>query len=104
VRAGELADRLEAELRRLGAWVDAPPSEEEVLAGGAFGMGTVPCETWIQVVLVERLRAVERGEMALPGSSSLAAHAVRELDGRTDRDDLIDLLHEVDGLAGGPPA
>jgi uncharacterized protein YqcC (DUF446 family) len=96
--AGQLADRLEAELRRLGAWLDQPPTEDEVLAGGAFGMASVAFETWIQVVLVERLRQVERGEMELPGSSSLAAHAVRELYGATDRDELIDLLRAVDDL------
>jgi uncharacterized protein YqcC (DUF446 family) len=96
--AGELADRLEAELRRVGTWRDEPPPEEEVLAGGAFGMGTVPFETWIQVVLIERLRQVERGEMTLPAGSSLAAHAVRELDGVHDREGLFDLLRAVDDL------
>jgi uncharacterized protein YqcC (DUF446 family) len=98
-RAGELADAIEAALRRAGGWFDPAPSEADVLAGGAFGMRSVPFEAWIQVVLVTRLRQVARGEMELPGSSSVGGHAVREWDGAPDRDELIDLLLEVDHLA-----
>ena len=97
-RAGELADQLEAELRRMGAWSEDPPSEDEVVAGGAFGMGSVPYETWIQVVLVARLREVAAGEMELPPGSSVGVHAVREFDGAPDHDHLIHLLIEVDHL------
>jgi uncharacterized protein YqcC (DUF446 family) len=79
--------------------LDTPPSEAQVLAGGAFGMSSVPFETWIQVVLLDRLRQVARGEMELPGSSSVGAHAVREFDGAPDRNGLVDLLIELDHLA-----
>jgi hypothetical protein len=37
---GRLADEIEAELRVAG-WNPDPPTEETVLAGGAFGLGTV---------------------------------------------------------------
>jgi uncharacterized protein YqcC (DUF446 family) len=99
VRAGDLADAIEAGLRRAGGWFEPPPSEAQVLAGGAFGTASVPFEAWIQVVLLNRLRQVARGEMDLPSSSSVGAHAVREWDGAPDRDELIDLLIEVDHLA-----
>lgn len=99
MRAGELADAIEAGLRRAGGWFDPPPAEDQVLAGGAFGMASVPFEAWIQVVLLTRLRQVARGEMDFPASSSVGAHAVREWDGALDRDELIDLLIEVDHLA-----
>ena len=100
LRAGELADEIEAELKRLRMWMPNPPAEENVLAGGAFGMGTVPFVTWLQVVLVARLRAVAAGEMALPGSSSIGTMAVREFDGDDGKtDDLMRLIHEVDHLA-----
>jgi uncharacterized protein YqcC (DUF446 family) len=99
VSAGELAEQIETELRRLGAWSDDPPPEDVVLAGGAFGMGSVPYETWIQVVLVARLRQVAAGEMELPPGSSVGVHAVREFDGAPDHDALIHLLIEVDDLS-----
>lgn len=102
-RAGELADELEAELKRIRMWRPDPPSEETVLAGGAFGMQSVPFVTWLQVVLVPRLRQVAAGEMELPGSSSIGTFAVRELDGAgADTDGLLDLIFEIDGLAKRP--
>ena len=100
IRLGEIADEIEAELKRLRQWMPDPPSEEEVVAGGAFGMNAVPFVTWLQVVFVKRLREVAAGEMQLPASSSVGTMAVREFDGdggRTDR--LMDLIHEVDQLA-----
>jgi uncharacterized protein YqcC (DUF446 family) len=93
---GELAVGIRAELERVGAWSPDPPAEDVVLAGGAFGTGSVPFESWLQVVLVPRLLAVAAGEMEAPGSSDVGAHAVREWDGATDRDALIQLLVEVD--------
>lgn len=96
-RLGELADEIEAELRSLGWWLPDPPSENTVLAGGAFGMETVPFVTWIQVIFVVRLRQAASGEFPIPSSSSVSTMAVRELDGGAqDTDRLLDLLHEVD--------
>lgn len=99
-RLGEIADEIEAELKRLKMWMPDPPDEGTVLEGGAFGMNTVPFVTWLQVVFVSRLREVARGELELPGSSSVGTMAVRELDGATeDVSRLMDLIHEVDALA-----
>ena len=99
-RLGEIADEIEAELKRLKMWVPDPPDEGTVLEGGAFGMNTVPFVTWLQVVFVSRLREVARGDLELPGSSSVGTMAVRELDGATeDVSRLMHLIHEVDALA-----
>ena len=100
-RLTAIADGLERELKALGAWQAEPPSEEEVLAGGAFGMGTVPFEFWIQVVLIERLRQMAAGELDPPDSSMIAAHAVREWDGAPHREALLELLMELDELIEG---
>jgi uncharacterized protein YqcC (DUF446 family) len=98
-RAGQLAGELEAELKRLGVWRPDAPSEETVVAGGAFGMNAVPFYTWLQVVLVARLRQIAAGEMEVPASSSIGAFAVRELDGETlDVERLLELIHEIDRL------
>ncbi|HEV2756479.1 MAG TPA: YqcC family protein [Actinomycetota bacterium] len=99
-RAGELADEIEAELKRLRMWMPDPPAEEEVVAGGAFGMNAVPFVTWLQVVLTARLRAIAAGEMEVPASSSVGTMAAREFDGeRQDMDALARLIYEVDDLA-----
>ena len=102
-RIGDLADAIEAEMRRLGVWTATPPSEETVLAGGAFGLGTVPFEYWIQVILVPRLRAVAAAEMAIPEASYVGTQAVREWDGMNDRATLQQLLSELDGVVEGWP-
>ncbi|MFN2588741.1 MAG: YqcC family protein [Actinomycetota bacterium] len=103
-RAAELADSIEAELKRLNMWMTDPPSEEHVLAGGAFGQGTVAFVTWLQVVFVRRLREVAAGEMEMPASSSVGAMAVREFDGEVqDMEPLMGLIHEVDRLAKRGP-
>ena len=99
-RVGRIADDIRAELQRVGAWQAEPPSEDEVLAGGAFGMGAVPFETWLQVVLVPRLRDVVSGEAELPPGSAVGVHAVREWDGAPDRERLIELLIELDTTVG----
>jgi uncharacterized protein YqcC (DUF446 family) len=95
-RLGALADQIQGELERLGLWQADPPSEDAVLAGGAFGMESVAFEAWIQVVFVRRLRSVADGSLSVPSSSSVAVYAVREWDGATDRDHLLDLLTQVD--------
>lgn len=98
-RLGELAAEIEAEMRRLGLWWPEPPSEEHVLAGGAFGLRTVSFDTWLQVVFVTRLRQVADGGIAIPPSSMVGVQAAREWDGDPrDRDHLSDLIHEVDRL------
>lgn len=98
-RLGEIADGIEAELRRLGWWQDDPPSEETVIAGGAFGMQTVAFSQWLQVVFVRRLRQAAAGEFPMPSSSSVSTMAIREFDGYPeDVSRLMDYLYEVDGL------
>jgi uncharacterized protein YqcC (DUF446 family) len=91
-----LADRLQAELRALGVWENDPtriPAPR-----GAFGCENVPFEHWLQVVLLERLREVARGNAELPARSMLVAKAVREFDGERARyEGLIEILRAIDG-------
>jgi uncharacterized protein YqcC (DUF446 family) len=94
-----LADSLTAELKRLGWWPDGlgddePPAE----VSGPFGQPDMPFVHWVARVLVPRLRQVARGESDPPGSSMVAAQAVRELDGVTEAADLIALLQQVDDV------
>jgi uncharacterized protein YqcC (DUF446 family) len=95
-----LADLLEAELRRLGAWRATPPPPEVMRFERAFGGDTMPFEHWIQLVLVPRLRAIAESGNEFPPSSELAAYAVREFDGREEETRaLLGLLADVDSLS-----
>jgi uncharacterized protein YqcC (DUF446 family) len=98
-RAGELADLIEEELRRLGAWTDEAPPPDLIERGGAFGHEAFAFVRWIQWVLVERLREVARGDLELPGGSSIGTFAIREFDGQPESDPLRELLDQVDHLA-----
>lgn len=96
------ADRLEAELRRLGAWSDTPLPPEKMQFTRPFGGDTMAFEQWIQFILVVRLRDIAASGGRMPPSSDLAAYAVREFDGHEDEmATLIDLLRDVDALC--PP-
>lgn len=103
-KLGALAAEIEVELRRLHLWRDDAPTEEEVVAGGAFGMNAVPFDTWLQVVFVKRLREVASGEIDIPQSSSVGTQATREYDGDTiDRSALMKLINQVDGVVNHLP-
>ena len=91
--AGRLAQALEDELRRRGAWEDAAPAEH---VSGAFGAPDLSFTQWLERVLVPRLRAVAAGTLTLPGSSHVGTMAIRELG---DDDPLVATLLAVDRLA-----
>ena len=93
-----LADQIEAELRRLGAWDTTPPPPETIASAGPFGMNTLAYTQWIQWVLVPRLHEVAEGSFAVPASSDAGSHAVREFDGWDQSAGLTHLLVELDDL------
>lgn len=90
-------------MRKLGLWLENPPSEETVLAGGAFGLGTVAFDSWVQVVFVTRLRQTADGVFPIPSSSSVGTKATREWNGYdpVDRERLLGLILDVDDLIEG---
>lgn len=98
-RYAQLADAIEAELRRIRVWNKSPAPFERIAAGGAFGGGSVPFPEWVQVVLLARLREVASGSMAAPARSQVGVYALRELSGLPEYEPLIDLLVAVDRLA-----
>jgi uncharacterized protein YqcC (DUF446 family) len=102
-RVRAIADEIESEMRRIGVWLADPPPEETVLAGGAFGLGTVAFDTWVQVVFVPRLRQAAAGAFPLPKNSAVGAQATREWNtvGPQDYNRLLELLLEVDDLIEG---
>lgn len=90
-----IADRIEAELRAMGAW-DAPAPEGS--AQSAFGEADRSFTQWLRHDLTPRLRAVAAQTEEPPPSSMVGARAVREFDGVPDADGLIDALGDLDRL------
>ncbi len=96
--AATIADRIEHELRALGAWAATPPPPEALDAGGAFGLESMAFTQWLQFVLLPRLRAVADGRSEPPRSSQVHAQAVREFDGWAESGPLQDVLLALDRL------
>lgn len=91
-----IADRIESELRRLGAWTapDQPPPPPE----GAFGAPNLSFSQWVQFTLLPRVRAIADGEAEPPAESNAGARAVREYDGYDEADPLVFALLDLDKL------
>jgi len=92
---GAIADALEAGLRRLGCWGSPAPTGPIT---GAFGQPDLAFTQWLEHVLVPRLREIASGQAEPPGSSMVAAQAVREFDGWDEADALIEILQRLDDL------
>jgi uncharacterized protein YqcC (DUF446 family) len=101
-RLATLADTLARTMRELGAWSEPPPPLLPFRL--PFAMDSMPFEHWLQLVLVPRMREIAASGAPLPPRSGLAAHAVRELDGRDEMQPLIDVLHAIDDTCPPPPA
>jgi uncharacterized protein YqcC (DUF446 family) len=71
-------DAVEAEMKAVGLWEAAQPSEAELAAAGAFGSPTMSFGQWLRWVFVPAVRAAVAGERPLPAASNVAAQAVRE--------------------------
>lgn len=90
---GQFADRIEAELRELGAW-GSPAPDRPITS--AFGLQDMAFTQWLEHVLCARLREVAAGSIEPPGSSSVATQAVREFDGWREAGPLVGVLSELD--------
>jgi uncharacterized protein YqcC (DUF446 family) len=96
---GELADRIEAELRSAGL---APTSEPAVpITGGYFGAPEATFCQWLEHVLCPRLREIAAGRGEPPTHSRVATAAARNLDGYDGTDGLLEALQELDRLTAG---
>jgi uncharacterized protein YqcC (DUF446 family) len=90
------ADRIELELRRIGAWQSEPPPPEAFESRTAFFGDTMSFYQWLQFVLLDRIRSITDSQGSFPRSSQVAAYAVRELDGVNEAAWLVQLLCQFD--------
>ncbi len=97
-RARAAIDGIEAEMKRLGYWSDAPLPEAAYAFRRAFAQDTMSFGQWLQFVLIPRVHEIieQRGEF--PRASMVGAQAVREFDGDEHAETLIRLLNEFDRL------
>jgi uncharacterized protein YqcC (DUF446 family) len=91
------ADRIEAEMRRIGYWQNEPLRPEQLKFTQAFAMDTMAFTQWLQFVFLPRVREAAASNQ-FPSSSSVGTQAVREFDGDPNADTLVTLLSEFDGL------
>jgi len=91
------ADRIEAEMRRIGFWQNQPLLPEQMEFTQAFAMDTMTFTQWLQFVFLPRVREAAASNQ-FPSNSSVGTQAVREFDGDPGAGDLVTLLSEFDAL------
>lgn len=91
------ADRIEAELRQLGAWQETPLAPEQYEFTQAFGADTMAFVQWLQFIFLPRVREAVQSE-SFPSTSQVGAYAVRELDGWHEASALVTALCDFDAL------
>jgi uncharacterized protein YqcC (DUF446 family) len=92
-------DAIEAEMKRIGYWQDAPLTPEQYDFRAAFAADTMAFPQWLQFIFIPNVRAIVARQGAFPASSQVGAYAVREFDTYGDEvDNLTTLLIEFDRL------
>jgi uncharacterized protein YqcC (DUF446 family) len=91
------ADRIEAEMRRIGWWQSESLRPERLNFKQAFAMDTMTFAQWLQFIFLPRIREAAAAN-EFPSSSSVGAQAAREFDGDPDAGGLVSLLSEFDTL------
>lgn len=99
--AASYADRIEGELRSLGAWRSEPLPASAYQSKRAFFGDTMSFYQWLQFVLLPRVRDIIAEHGAFPAESSVGTYAVRELDGVDEAASLIRSLCEFDDFIEG---
>jgi uncharacterized protein YqcC (DUF446 family) len=93
---GAIGDRIEKELRAVGAWTAS--EEDPGPPEGAFGAPNLSFSQWVQFTLLPRVRAIADGEAEPPAESNAGAMAVREYDGYDAADPVVFALLDLDEL------
>lgn len=87
--------KIEEELRRLG-YLTGPIGPAQTV-NSAFGIGEMPFEAWLTKVFLPRsYESVASGDW--PTSSHIGIAAIRNFDGLSKCDPLVDLLCDLDRM------
>lgn len=96
--ASSITKEIEAELKRLGRWMETPLHDECFINMGAFGSNTMSFEQWLQFVLIPRLEKIVEEKSEFPTESNLAPYSIRYFDGDYNSASLQDILYSLDQL------
>jgi uncharacterized protein YqcC (DUF446 family) len=91
-----LLGEIELEMKREHVWQEAPLAPEKFIDMGPFGGNTIGFEQWLQFVFLPAVKEALAGEREPPKTSQVHIRAVREFDGQSDRDALVQLLCDFD--------
>jgi uncharacterized protein YqcC (DUF446 family) len=91
-----LLGEIELEMKREHVWQEAPLAPEKFIDMGPFGGNTMGFEQWLQFVFLPAVKEALAGEREPPKTSQVHIRAVREFDGQSDRDALVQLLCDFD--------
>ena len=96
--AAQLID-LEAALRQLDLWSDAPPSQEALRSEQPFAMDALDFEEWLQFIFLPTIYEVLASGEALPERCAIAPMAEETVGKRPlPTELLISTLRELDRL------
>ncbi len=83
-------------MKRIGMWAAKPPPAQAFNFQAAFAMDSMSFSSWLQFVLVPRVRQIVETRGEFPRDSQVGAQAVREFDSVPQADELVSLLIEFD--------
>ncbi|ABF41784.1 tRNA pseudouridine synthase C [Candidatus Koribacter versatilis Ellin345] len=93
----EAVDKIEAEMKRIGYWQEAPLREEQYGFQQAFAMDTMTYAQWLQFAFLPRVREAITSQQ-FPKSSDVGTQAIREFDGDINASGLVTRLCDFDAL------
>jgi uncharacterized protein YqcC (DUF446 family) len=91
-------DEIQREMTALKLDKLPKPTEGQLNFQQAFAMDTMAYEQWLWFIFIPRVRDMIKNKEEVPKKSQVGSQAVREFDGRTDREKLESLLIEFDSL------
>ncbi|WP_099142104.1 YqcC family protein [Xenorhabdus kozodoii] len=65
---------IEATMKTVGVWQNHPPKPEAFESTEPFSIDTMSAETWLQWVLIPRMRAMIEQEASLPTAFTIAPY------------------------------
>lgn len=95
--------QLEAELRRLGWWEEAPPGPQALASTQPFHADTLAFQQWLQWIFIPRIRELIASEGRLPGRCEITPMgevAWREKSDEVEK--LLSLLRSLDRQLSPP--
>ena len=89
---------LEGELAKQGLLSETPPSEQALASTAPFACDAMPFEQWLQFIFLPKMHYLLDNGMSLPAAMSVAPMAEHVWADKTNYQNIISLLAELDRL------